>query len=169
MRRAVANTASGSVTVDFDPDATSVERLQWIIGSCGFRCRGEVTPRHVCTPDAAPARAAHEGHGAAPAQDQMAHEMGHGAGMDMAAMVRDMRNRFWIALAFTVPLFIYSPMGGMFTPPAPPFGLDLDLWLFFLGTAAIIYPSWPFFTAAGRAPAAGLSKRRISAWLSRCK
>ena len=27
----------------------------------------------------------------------MAHEMGHGAGMDMQGMVRDMRNRFWIA------------------------------------------------------------------------
>lgn len=115
VRRAVANPASGSVTVDFDPGATSVNRLQWIIDSCGFRCRGEVTPRHVCTPDPAPARAAHEGHSASPARDQMADEMGHGAGMDMAVMVRDMRNRFWIALAFTVPLFIYSPMGGMFS------------------------------------------------------
>ena len=32
--------------------------------------------------------------------DAMAHEMGHGADMDMKVMVRDMRNRFWIALAF---------------------------------------------------------------------
>ncbi|WP_112875376.1 heavy metal translocating P-type ATPase [Paracoccus endophyticus] len=166
VRRAVANPASGSVTVDFDPGATSVERLQWIIGSCGFRCRGEVTPRHVCTPDATQARAAHEEHGTAPARDQVAHEMGHGAGMDMAAMVRDMRNRFWIALAFTVPLFIYSPMGGMFTPPAPPFGLDLDLWLFFLGTAAIIYPSWPFFTAAGRALRNGVLNMAVLVVLS---
>ena len=46
------------------------------------------------------------------AKDEMAHEMGHGAGMDMQAMVRDMRNRFWVALAFTVPIFVYSPMGG---------------------------------------------------------
>ena len=30
----------------------------------------------------------------------MAHEMGHG-GSDMGAMVRDMRNRFWICLVFT--------------------------------------------------------------------
>ena len=29
--------------------------------------------------------------------DAMAQEMGHGAGHDMDAMVRDMRNRFWIA------------------------------------------------------------------------
>ena len=81
----------------------------------------------------------------------MAHEMGHGAGMDMQAMVRDMRNRFWISLVFTVPIFIYSPMGNMFTPPAPPFGLRLDLWLFFLASAAVLYSAWPFVIAAMRA------------------
>src|SRR3546814_9955122 len=67
--------------------------------------------------------------------------MGHGAGMDMQTMARDMRNRFWIALIFTIPIFIYSPMGGMFAPPAPPFGLRLDLWLFLLASVAVPYPS----------------------------
>jgi Cu2+-exporting ATPase len=76
--------------------------------------------------------------------------MGHGGGQDLSAMVRDMRNRFWICLIFTVPLFVYSPMG-MFTPPAPPFGLDLNVWLFGFATLAIVYPSWPFFVAAWRA------------------
>ncbi|GMV21147.1 MAG: copper-translocating P-type ATPase [Vicinamibacterales bacterium] len=80
----------------------------------------------------------------------MAHDMGH-SGTDLSAMVRDMRNRFWICLTFTVPIFIYAPMGGMFEPPAPPFGLDLDLWLFFFASAAIVYPSWPFFVSAWRA------------------
>ena len=65
-------------------------------------------------------------------------------------MVRDMRNRFWICLFFTVPIFVYAPMGGMWQPPAPPFGLELDLWLFLLASAAIIYPSWPFFVSAWR-------------------
>jgi Cu2+-exporting ATPase len=96
----------------------------------------------------------------------MAHEMGHGSGMDMAAMVRDMRNRFWIALVFTIPIFIYSPMGGIFTPPAPPFGLDLDLWLFFLGSIAIVYPSWPFFTAAWRALRNGVLNMAVLVVLS---
>ena len=82
---------------------------------------------------------------------EMAHEMGHGGTMDLSAMVRDMRNRFWICLVFSVPIFIYSPMGNMFQAPAPPFGLDLNRWLFFLGSAAILYPSWPFFVAALRA------------------
>jgi Cu2+-exporting ATPase len=80
----------------------------------------------------------------------MAHEMGHG-GKDLPAMVRDMRNRFWICLIFTVPIFVYAPMGGFFEPPAPPFGLELNLWLFFFASAAILYPSWPFFVSAWRA------------------
>ena len=71
----------------------------------------------------APAGSGHEGHqgrmkpGDQPAMSaDMAHEMGHD-GMDLPAMVRDMRNRFWICLVFTVPIFIYAPMGGMFKPP----------------------------------------------------
>ncbi|CAN5834078.1 N/A [soil metagenome] len=76
--------------------------------------------------------------------------MGHG-GNDMSAMVRDMRNRFWICLIFTVPIFVYAPMGGFFEAPAPPFGLQLNVWLFILATLAIVYPSWPFFVAAWRA------------------
>jgi Cu2+-exporting ATPase len=80
----------------------------------------------------------------------MAHEMGH-SGKDLPAMVRDMRNRFWICLIFTVPIFVYAPMGGFFKPPTPPFGLQLNLWLFFLASAAILYPSWPFFVSAWRA------------------
>ena len=102
---------------------------------------------------AAPAGKGHEGHTAPDTQAtmpaDMAHEMGHG-GKDLPAMVRDMRNRFWICLIFTVPIFVYAPMGDMFEPPAPPFGLDISLWLFFFASAAILYPSWPFFVSAWR-------------------
>ena len=95
--------------------------------------------------------AGHAALGPAPTMSaDMAHEMGH-AGHDLPAMVRDMRNRFWICLAFTVPIFVYAPMGGFFKPPAPPFGLELNLWLFFLASAAVVYPSWPFFVSAWRA------------------
>jgi Cu2+-exporting ATPase len=109
-----------------------------------------------------------EARGGAPARmsDDMAHEMGHGAGMDMQAMVRDMRNRFWISLAFTVPIFIYSPMGNMFTPPAPPFGLSLNVWLFFLASAAILYPVWPFVVAAVRALRNGILNMAVLVILS---
>ena len=103
-------------------------------------------------PPAADKKQAHSAHGAQPAMSaDMAKEMGHGANMDLPAMVRDMRNRFWICLVFAVPIFIYSPMGNMFPAPTPPFGLPLNQWLFGLASAAVLYPSWPFFVAAWRA------------------
>ncbi|ARU18220.1 heavy metal translocating P-type ATPase [Croceicoccus marinus] len=172
VSRAVANPASGSVTIDFDEGLTSEEKLRRTVLSCGFRCRGAVHPRHVCKPGPDPVPSAHAGHERvaaarkAHAQDAMAHEMGHGAGADMQAMVRDMRNRFWVALLFTIPIFVYSPMGGMFTPPAPPFELGLDLWLFFLASAAVIYPSWPFFVAAWRALRNGILNMAVLVVLS---
>ena len=105
------------------------------------------------TAPAAPAGQGHEGHAApdAPPAEaaELAHEMGH-AGTDLPAMVRDMRNRFWICLVFSVPIFFFSPMG-LFTPPAPPFDLDLNVWLLIFATLAVVYPSWPFFVSAWRA------------------
>ena len=106
-------------------------------------------------PAALSAPAGHQGHappGGQPAMSaDMAQEMGHGGNMDLPAMVRDMRNRFWICLVFAVPIFIYSPMGNLFPAPDPPFNVPLNQWLFGLASAAILYPSWPFFVAAWRA------------------
>jgi Cu2+-exporting ATPase len=106
----------------------------------------------TATPPAAADHKGHAAHGGAssPMSSDMAEEMGHGGNMDLAAMVRDMRNRFWICLVFAVPLFIYSPMGDLFPAPEPPFGLPLNQWLFGLASAAVLYPSWPFFVSAWR-------------------
>ena len=108
----------------------------------------------TATAPAAPAAPGDEGRAAPGGQAAMpanaAFEMGHGD-KDLPAMVRDIRNRFWICLIFTVPIFVYAPMGSFFKPPAPPFGLKLNLWLFFFASAAILYPSWPFFVSAWRA------------------
>jgi Cu2+-exporting ATPase len=103
-----------------------------------------------------PAAVDHKGHAAhggtsSPMSADMAQEMGHGGNMDLPAMVRDMRNRFWICLVFAVPIFIYSPMGNLFPAQEPPFGLPLNQWLFGLASAAVLYPSWPFFVSAWRA------------------
>ena len=112
---------------------------------------GPADPK-TATPPAAADHKGHAAHGGAssPMSSDMAEEMGHGGNMDLAAMVRDMRNRFWICLVFAVPLFIYSPMGDLFPAPEPPFGLPLNQWLFGLASAAVIYPSWPFFVSAWR-------------------
>jgi Cu2+-exporting ATPase len=96
----------------------------------------------------------------------MAHEMGHGAGMDMQAMVRDMRNRFLIALVFSLPIFAYSPMGMDFIRLTPPLGIRLDVFLFVLASAAILYPVWPFVIAAYRALRNGVANMAVLVVLS---
>jgi len=193
VRRAEVNYVSGSATVEYDERVVDPKRIKAVIHECGYHCAGELLPKHVCVPEDPPAEAmalhaghgaalpvkpaAHAGHGAparpaakpaAPAghADEMAHEMGHGAGMDLKAMARDMRNRFWVTFVFTVPIFLYSPMGGIFTPPAPPFGLDLNLWLFVLASAAVLWPSWPFFVAAWRALKNGVLNMAVLVVLS---
>ena len=142
---------TASATVAYDELQTGLKTIKEAVRECGYHCAGGRTPKHVCVPEDPPAATVavipDAAHGER-ARDEMAYEMGHGGGMDMQAMARDMRNRFWVALVFTVPIFIYSPMGGMFTPPAPPFGLDLNLWLFLLASVAVLWPSWPFFVAA---------------------
>ena len=117
---------------------------------------------HVHAPPGAPAAATPD----VPISHNMAHEMGHGAGMDMQAMVRDMRNRFWISLVFSVPIFAYSPMGMDFIRMKPPFGLDLNVFLFLLASAAIIYPGWPFVVGAVRALRNGILNMAVLVLLS---
>ena len=107
----------------------------------------------------APDPESHSGH--AQQSDATAREMGHGEGHDMQSMARDMRNRFWIALAFSLPVFAYSPMGMPFTL-RPPFGLGLNLFLFQFASAAILYPVWPFVVAAFRAIRSGVEIGRAS-------
>ena len=111
------------------------------------------------------AKSEHKTHGEGKT-DGMADEMGHGAGMDMQDMVRDMRNRFWIALAFTLPIFLLSPMGMDFIQVAPPFGLRLDLVLFVLASGAILYPVWPFVVAAYRSLRNGVANMAVLVVLS---
>ncbi|HWQ85580.1 heavy metal translocating P-type ATPase [Brevundimonas sp.] len=180
---AAANFGSATATVRYDEARLSQAELEQAVRDCGFHCRGEVVPRHVCVPHeaAVDARAAHPrhpaapaapddhaarpGHGAAAGPDDMA-EMGHGPGMDMQAMARDMRNRFLIALGFTVPIFFLAPMGMDFMRVAPPFGLPLKPLLFVLASAAILYPGWPFYIAAVRALRRGVLNMAVLVLLS---
>jgi Cu2+-exporting ATPase len=125
----------------------------------------QLAPMAATGKEAADAMANHKSHGGEKS-DAMAQEMGHGAGMDMQAMVRDMRNRFWIALAFSLPIFAFSPMGMDFIKIPPPFGLRLDLVLFVLASAAILYPVWPFIVAAYRALRGGVANMAVLVVLS---
>ena len=136
-----------------------------VIGSAvphGTTHAGHAMP--VPTAAAAPVAAGgeHAGHAmaapttAAPAEGetaQMAHAMGHGAGMSMDDMVRDMRNRFLVAFILSIPVFLYSPLAtevfGL--ELATPFGIDPKLLLFLLSTPAVAWSGQIFFVGASRA------------------
>ena len=136
-----ANPVAQTATVSFDSDETSVEDLRRWVEECGYHCSGRSVPGHVCDPLARdePLAPAHD-HAAAERADQ-AHGHGQGghAGMSMAAMVHDMRNRFLVAVAFAIPIALWSPLGETLfgsTPPTP-FGIGDDLWQFFLSLPVI--------------------------------
>jgi len=164
VQRATASIASNSATVEYNETITSVAALKDKINECGFHCTGQIMPKHVCEPRPGMPAAAQPP--AAPMAHDMAHEMGHGASIDMQDMVRDMRNRFWISLVFSVLIFAYSPMGMDFVRLKPPFGMDLNLLLFFLASAAIIYPVWPFVVGAVRALRNGVLNMAVLVLLS---
>jgi Cu2+-exporting ATPase len=77
---------------------------------------------------------------------------GH-AGMSMAAMVRDMRNRFLVALVLSVPIVLWSPIGRQvlgFGVPAP-FGVRDDIFQLVLSLPVVFYSASIFFQGAVRA------------------
>lgn len=81
--------------------------------------------------------------------------MGHGghAGMSMAAMVADMRNRFLVAVLLSIPVLLWSPIGRQvlgFTAPAP-LGLRDDVFALLCSLPVIFYSAWTFFDGAIRA------------------
>jgi Cu2+-exporting ATPase len=86
--------------------------------------------------------------------------------MDMQAMARDMGRRFFISLAFTLPIFFLAPMGMDFLRLDPPFGLPLKPTLFVLASAAILYPGWPFYVSAVRALRRGVFNMAVLVLLS---
>jgi len=84
---------------------------------------------------------------------QMAHAMGHGGGMTMDDMVRDMRNRFLAALILAIPIFLYSPLAtDVFgIRIGTPLGMDPNILAFLLATPAVLWSGKMFFVGAWRA------------------
>ncbi len=176
IHHAEANPVSQVVTVGYDETQIGADSIRQLIGDFGCRCGGEIVPEHLCkgeqpavvgsaVPNAA--HAEHAGHvmpaakkagGAAttmPAGEmaQMTHAMGHGAGMSMDQMVRDMRDRFLVAIVLAVPVFLYSSLATeVFDLRLPtPFGISNALLLFILSTPAVFWSGQIFFVGAYRA------------------
>ena len=123
----------GPTTVDQGPTASADEH-------------GGHTPSAGVEHDHSAAAASHS------PQEMMGHG-GHHAGMSMDAMIRDMRNRFLVALILSIPITLWSPIGREvigFEVPAP-FGLRDDVFALILSLPVIFYSAWIFFDGAYRA------------------
>ena len=154
-----ANPVAQTATVTFDPGLTSIEALQQWVEECGYHCAGRSVPGHICDPlepDEAHKpfhEAAGAGHDhAATERASGAHGRGDGghAGMSMSAMVRDMRDRFLVAVALAIPIALWSPLGkSVFgSIPGTPFGIRPEVWQFLLSLPVVFYSSWIFFRGA---------------------
>jgi Cu2+-exporting ATPase len=55
------NYVAGSATVHYDETKTSLEDIRRRIVECGYHCRGEMLPAHVCPPEGHAEHAGHEG------------------------------------------------------------------------------------------------------------
>ena len=175
-----ANPVAQTATVTYDPARTTVGDLAGWVRDCGYHCRGESVPDHLCLPPesgtAMAAGAADDAGqvfqgdhdmpldmpagmdmgGSSP--DRMgspAEVMGHGGHgeMSMAGMVRDMRNRFLVAVVLGVAVTLWSRIGRDvlgFTAAAP-FGWRDDVFQLVLSLPVIFYSAWVFFAGAVRA------------------
>src|SRR6266542_7069226 len=145
-----ANPVAQTATVVYDPEATSIEQLRGWVQECGYHCAGQSVPGHVCDPLVSPDHGPHD-HAAAERADE-AHGHGHGghAGMSMDAMARDMRDRFLVAAAFTIPVVLWSNVGKSLlgSELATPLGIDRNAWQLLLSLPIVFYASTIFFTGA---------------------
>ena len=160
-----ANPVAQTATVTYDPSRASLAELRKWVRECGYHCAGQSVPNHMCDPMLEPGEDQHlaqngvddhEAHAgpvkpASSPHDAMGHG-GHGA-MSMADMVRDMRNRFLVALILSVPILLWSPIGREvigFDTPAP-LGLRDDVFSLILSLPVVFYSAWIFFDGAWRA------------------
>jgi P-type Cu2+ transporter len=138
---------------------TKHDRMQYELPATGVHTH-QAAPQHgVATPPVQDHAAMDHG---TMDHDTMDHAaMGHGGmdhgamGHDMsdpgmaAAMERDMRTKFFIALALTIPTVLYSPIGmNLLGVMLPTFGLDMDLIMLVLSTPVVWYCGWMFISGA---------------------
>ncbi|MEV5542962.1 heavy metal translocating P-type ATPase [Saccharopolyspora shandongensis] len=160
VRSVEVNPVAQTATVVFDPSRTNVRDLRRWVQDCGYHCAGQSVPSHLCDPLQEPDPPGQEARAGtavlvaeAPAEAHPPHEAMEHGGMSMAEMAADMRNRFLVALLFSIPIVIWSPIGtevfGLHLPA--PFGLRPDVWALLLSLPVICYSCWIFFDGAVRA------------------
>jgi Cu2+-exporting ATPase len=146
-----ANPVAQTATVRYDPSVTSVHALRRAVERCGFECAGCNVPGCLCDPLREPARPehAHDAGEVDRAQPPDGHGEGGHAGYSMDQMARQMRNRFVLALVFTLAILAWSSVGKTVFghEVATPFGLDRKVWQLLL-SLPVLWAARMFFTGA---------------------
>jgi Cu2+-exporting ATPase len=163
--------ASGRLTVEHDPGVSDEERIRAAVRACGYRPEGDRA--HASTGELAHAaqmapitcgtkcdRMQYElphTHAREEHLDPGEHDRGGHGGLDhdtsdptmAAAMERDMRNRFIVALVLTIPVVLLSPLA------VNTFGLELlgsqtarNVAMLVLSTPLVWYAGWVFIGGA---------------------
>ncbi len=125
---------------------TKHDRMQYEMPAT--QAHAQAHAHHAASP-AAPTHAGHAGmeHAAEGGHEHMGHDMSD-PGM-AAAMERDMRNKFFIALLLTIPTVLYSPLGMTFLGlRLPTFGLNTNIIMLILSTPVVFYCGWLFIAGA---------------------
>jgi Cu2+-exporting ATPase len=171
VERAHLDFASGRLIVEHDPGVSDEGRIRAAVRACGYRPEGD--PARASTGQLAHAtqmapitcgtkcdRMQYElphTHAAEEHLDPGEHEHGGHGGLDhdmsdptmAAAMERDMRNRFFVALVLTIPVVLLSPLA------VNTFGLELlgsqtarNVTMLVLSTPLVWYAGWVFIGGA---------------------
>jgi P-type Cu2+ transporter len=143
-----ANPVAQTATVTFDPSRTSIVNLRDWIRDCGYHCAGQSVPEHLCDPLALPDQPPTPREAQAEPAETSAHP--DDDAMDMQSMATDMRNRFLVALLFSIPIVLWSPIGrDVFGfKLGAPLGLRDDVWSLLLSLPVILYSASIFFRGA---------------------
>lgn len=72
-----ANPVAQTATVSFDPSVTSVEQISGWVRDCGYHCRGESVPDHICFPMEETVRTSGMEHAHPGSDDHKAMQAGH--------------------------------------------------------------------------------------------
>jgi Cu2+-exporting ATPase len=157
-----------AVHVSYDRARTGPEAIEEVIVQTGCDCAlgDEEHPEIMAPPER---RMQHLEHGVdtqpiamGTKHDRMQYEMpatrtdhSDHMGHDMsdpnmaAAMERDMRNRFFVALLLTIPTVLYSPLGmNLLGVQLPTFGLGANVVMLLLSTPVVFYAGWIFISGS---------------------
>jgi Cu2+-exporting ATPase len=146
-----ANPVAQTATLRYDPAVTSVHELRRAVERCGFECAGCNAPGCVCDPLHEPGEPEHAHDEAA--VERAAAPAGHGegghAGHSMDHTATEMRNRFVLALVFTLAILAWSSVGKSVLGHelATPFGLDREVWQLLL-SLPVLWAARMFFAGA---------------------